>query len=97
MRDFDIIHKVKEGETLASIAAYYNVPTSMIIKDNRLVGDIYPGQRLVIGYVKGIIYTVKPQDTLEGIAQKFNVTPQKILDGNNIELIYPFLNIVIEK
>jgi LysM repeat protein len=97
LRDFDIIHRVKEGETLASIAADYNVPVSMIIKDNKLCGDIYAGQRLVIGYVKGTIYTVKPQDTLESIAQKFGVAPQKILSDNNIEIIYPFLNIVIDK
>jgi spore germination protein len=87
---------VKEGETLASIAAYYNVPVNMIIRDNRLCGDIYIGQRLVIGFVKGQIYTVKPQDTIESIAQKFNTTPQKILEDNKIELIYPFLNIVID-
>jgi LysM repeat protein len=97
LRDFDIIHKVKEGETLASIAAYYNIPVNMIIRENRLSGDIYPGQRLVIGFTKGEIYTVKPNDTIEDIALKFGMDAQTILQDNNIEMIYPFLNIVINR
>lgn len=96
MRDFDIIHKVIKGETLAIISKKYNVPINIIIKDNKLDGEIYEGQRLLISSVSGEVYTVKPTDTLIDIAKKFNTEKDKILKDNNINMIYPFMSIIIK-
>ena len=61
MRNFDIIHRVERGDTLAKIAARYGVPINMIARDNELTEEIYEGQRLIIGRVDGTVYTVKPR------------------------------------
>ena len=95
MRNFDIIHRVERGDTLAKIAARYGVPINMIARDNELTEEIYEGQRLIIGRVDGTVYTVKPEDTLEAIAGRFGVDKDAILKKNNIKDIYPFMSIVI--
>jgi LysM repeat protein len=95
MRDFDIIHKVEKGETLSYISQKYGIPVGVIMRDNGISGDLYEGQRLVIAARKGIIYTVKPEDTAESIAAKFKVDTDKLLKENNTEIIYPYMNINI--
>lgn len=95
MRDYYIIHKVQKGDTLAQISKMYKIPAGVITRDNKLSGDIYEGQRLIIGAVKGKVYTVQPQDTAESIAQKFGIEQGALLKANNTDIIYPYMNITI--
>lgn len=78
-----LIHTVKEGETIASIAEMYSVPATRIITDNFLsdADRIAVGQTLVILYPK-ITYTVKKGDTLDSIARLFGQSIMKLWQNN---------------
>ncbi|HEY1006742.1 MAG TPA: LysM peptidoglycan-binding domain-containing protein, partial [Sphingobacteriaceae bacterium] len=66
-------HQVKAGETLDSIADYYQVDVRDVRAWNRLTGDnLRPGQILRLSGSKTFItYKVQPGDTLSTIARKF--------------------------
>lgn len=78
-----IIHAVKSGETVASIAENYGVPATRIISDNFLTNadKLAVGQTLVILFPK-ITYTIKKGDTLAGIAELFGQDIMTIWQNN---------------
>lgn len=97
MRNFDIIHRVEKGDTISSISARYKIPSGVIIYDNEINEDIYEGQRLVISKISGIVYKVKPADNIDSIAKNFGVTKDKILNDNKTDMLFPFMDIIINK
>ena len=56
-----ILHVVKSGETLASIAAVYGVSEARLRYDNQLADPalLVPGQALLV-LIPELVYTVKP-------------------------------------
>lgn len=100
IRAEDLIHTVREGETLTSIAARYGVSVSAIAIANKLSNEdaLYVGQRLIIPVqgTSGIspsvssvpsapgTYTVQPGDTLYGIANKLGISPDALITANKI-------------
>ena len=78
-----VIHTVRSGETVASIAEYYSVPAQRIISDNFLTDSdrLAVGQTLVILYPK-ITYTVKRGDTLSSIARLFGQSLIRLWQNN---------------
>ncbi len=76
-----IERKVKDGDTLSSIASEYGVSIDTIKWANNLTSDsIKPGQTLKILPLTGVAYTVKSGDNLESVAKKFSANAQAILD-----------------
>lgn len=78
-----IIHVVKAGDTVESIAAQYGISAERIILENELPNP----QRLVVGQSIGIripevTYTVVAGDTLTSIAERFDTTPNRLLMHN---------------
>jgi Predicted glycosyl hydrolase len=78
-----IIHVVKPNETIYTIARSYGVPPSRIINDNELTEP----NRLVVGQTLVILYpdtehTVTAGDTLQSIANQYNVTVNQLLRNN---------------
>ncbi len=100
-----IEYTVQRGNTLSGIALMYGTTVGEIASINNIrnVNLIFPGQILKIptnSTVQGnetratgkIIYTVKPGDTLSGIALRYGVTVSQIVSLNNIRnpnLIFP--------
>ena len=89
-----IIHIVKPGETVYSIARQYSASPSQIIRDNGLGPSGYPalGQALIIAIPK-VTHTVEPGESLFTIAIKYK-TGVNQLRRNNLSLmgsdvIYP--------
>ncbi|MEH6304534.1 LysM peptidoglycan-binding domain-containing protein [Olivibacter sp. CPCC 100613] len=96
-----IYHRVRKGESLASVANKYQVEVQDLKVWNRLRRNaIVPGQRLKIsepGYVTGkkglerksvnyVTYKVRRGDTLSGIAQKYRgATVNNIKAMNNLK------------
>lgn len=80
-RSETVEHKVKDGETLSSIASEFNISIETIKWANGLTSDqIKPGQTLKILPVTGIAYTVKSGDSLESVAKKYSANAQAIVD-----------------
>lgn len=78
-------HVVKQGETLKTIAALYNVTPEAIAAANGItnVNLIYAGQTLKIPQAPRY-YTVQAGDTLYSISVRFGVTIQALMTANNI-------------
>ena len=87
-----IIHVVRSGESIYSIANSYGVRASDIIINNGINNPdrIIPGQSLVI-LIPQIEYIIKPGDTLNSIAEQFNITPLNILQNNPQIIGMPYI------
>lgn len=99
-----ITYTVKRGDTLSKIALAYGVTVNHIVQLNNIQNPnlIYPGEKLRITESKsttlnpigGInnIYKVQRGDTLWGIARRYGVTVNYLVNINDIEnpnIIYP--------
>jgi surface antigen len=84
----DIVsYVVQAGDTVASIAAKFNVTSDSIRWSNGLSGDtVSPGTKLNIPPVNGIVYTVKAGDTPDTLATKYKASKEQIIAYNDAEL-----------
>jgi len=82
-----IIHVVRPGETIYTIAADYNVSVSRLVQDNGITNaeELVIGQTIVIAAASQS-YIVREGDTLGGIAGAFGVSRMQLLRNN------PFLS-----
>lgn len=96
-------HTVKWGETISTIAAKYNVNPHLLAGVNNIDNwdYIYAGERLWIpleNMKKYMVYTVKTNDYLLGIAAKTGVSAWLIARTNglfNLNMIYPGQELII--
>lgn len=93
----EIIYTVKAGDTLSGIAARYGTTYETLASYNNIENPnlIYAGQhiRIPAGYpgTAARYYTIKPGDTLSGIALRFGTTVARLQQLNGIQnpnLIY---------
>jgi surface antigen len=78
---------VQPGDTVASIAAKFNVTSESIMWSNNLSSaTVSAGAKLVIPPVNGVVYTVKTGDTPDTIAQKYRASKEQIIAYNDAEL-----------
>jgi spore germination protein len=78
-----VIHVVKPGDTLYSLALEYSVPMSLIVLDNGLEApeQLVPGQALVIRFPQ-VTHTVLPGETLSAIAGQYQVSLRQLYQNN---------------
>ncbi|MGB5607118.1 MAG: LysM peptidoglycan-binding domain-containing protein [Gammaproteobacteria bacterium] len=91
-----IIHKVRNGDSLWTIARRYDVSVKQLIKWNRLDSGsvIKPGQKIILWKQSGgvstapqirtIHYTVRKGDSLYGISRKYNVDLDAVRRWNDL-------------
>lgn len=98
-----ITYTVQRGNTLSQIARAYGVTVNHIVEINDIQNPnlIYPGEKLRITestnttlnpILQNNYYTVQRGDTLSGIARRYGVTVQYLVNLNGIRnpnLIYP--------
>lgn len=87
-------YTVKSGDSLWKIAVQQGVTTQKLMQWNKLSsGMIYPGQKLQLNAgtaaatpapTSTTSYTVKAGDTLSGIAKKYAVTYQQLVQWNKL-------------
>ncbi len=95
-----IIHTVKEGETIFSIAEMYGVSPIMLSQNNDILSErLVVGQDIVV-QIPEITHTVREGETLYSIATEYGVTAVNLLQNNPVivknGLIYPGETIVIK-
>ncbi len=94
------LHVVQPGETINSIAEYYNIPVDRLILENGIANpeNLATGQTIVIVQPE-VLYTVQAGDSLESIAKQHGTTPMELLRNNpylsNMEFLYAGETIVI--
>src|SRR6266513_2095964 len=77
---------IHEGDTLATMANYYDVSVEAIAFANAIqdVHALQLGQKLVIPPAEGALYTVKDGDTVDSVASQFKVDPAVIMSYNRL-------------
>lgn len=87
-----IIHTVRQGETLSSIANHYQVDLRRLIADNGLENPdrLVVGQTLVILYPSQV-HTVQEGESLYTIAKDYGVTLNRLYRNNPGLLSQPYL------
>ena len=80
-------YTVKAGDTLSGIADKFGVSTMSVWWANDLEdkADLKLGQELRIPPVSGLIVEVRPTDTLESLASRYEVEPSEIIEINGLE------------
>lgn len=88
-----IIHVVKQGETIYSIAEYYDKSVERLILENGIdnPNNLVIGETLVILYPE-IEHTVEDGDSLASIAESYNTTIIDLLRNNPIYLIEKYIS-----
>ncbi len=78
-----IIHVVKEGDTVLSVANEYGISPERLTADNGLYGlnRLVTGQALLI-LQPSQTYTVQRGDTIYSISQRFGITPERLKQKN---------------
>ena len=86
-RDLVRTYKVKSGDTLTGIASKFGISMMTIWWANDLQSKdaLHIGQELSIPPVTGLVVTVTAADTLESLAQRYDVDPTDILVENNLK------------
>ncbi len=77
------VHKVKQGETLSTIADKHKIDVDTLLAANPSIGMvIYPGDELLILPKKGILHFVEPGDSIAKLAQIYGVSADTIIANN---------------
>ncbi|MDB5080319.1 MAG: hypothetical protein JWP00_2243 [Chloroflexi bacterium] len=81
---------IKEGDTLASIAANRNISVETLLYANGLIEPdsiLTPGQKLVVPPVTGMLHIANADETIGSVANKYGVDPKIIIDYkfNNLD------------
>lgn len=81
------VHTVESGETLSLIASKYGVGVNTIMWENNIANanSLRIGQKLMVPPVDGISYEAKSSDSLEKIAEKYEISTSAIIAQNGLE------------
>lgn len=75
------------GDTVSSLATKFGVTSDSIRWSNNLNSDtLFPGTKLVIPPINGIVYTVQGGDTPQTLAARFHSNSDKIIAYNDAEI-----------
>ncbi len=81
-------YKVMSGDTISSISLKFglrNISTLIAVNNISNVRKLQAGQKLKVPSMDGILYTVQQGDSLDGIAAKYKVPLEDLLDVNDLE------------
>ncbi len=80
-------YTVQPGDTVASVAAKFNITSNSILWSNNLSGSsLTVGSKILVPPVTGIVYTVKSGDTLSSLATKYGSNIDQLTAYNDAEI-----------
>lgn len=75
------------GDTVASVAAKFNITSDSLQWSNNLSGTaLQAGVKLTIPPINGIVYTIKAGDTAQSLAAKYSTNAEQITAFNDAEI-----------
>lgn len=80
-------YKVRPGDNISSVTKQFglnNISTLIAVNNINNVRLLRAGQTLTIPSMDGLPYTIRSGDSLKGIAQKYGVKMEEILDVNEL-------------
>nr|WP_318660752.1 M23 family metallopeptidase [uncultured Treponema sp.] len=81
-------YTVKAGDTISGISLKFhlnNISTIIAVNNIDNVRSLNAGKKLVIPSVDGLMYKVQTADTIQGIAKKYGISVEDILDTNDLD------------
>ena len=90
-----VLVRVQKGDTLHSIAQTYNTSTHNILRNNSSI-DLYEGEVVKIVRNTPKTHIVKPMETLNSIAEKYETTADILIKINNLKSTRLFVGQMIE-
>lgn len=80
------VYTIQDGDTIASIAAKFDVSTNTVLWANGLSSNdiLKVGDHLTILPVTGVLHTVQSGDTISGIATRYDVKSDDIIKYNGL-------------
>lgn len=81
----NIIIKAKDNVSILNLSNQNNIPISNIISENN---NIRKGEYIVVSNSNYKTYIVKPLDTLQSIANKFNKDIEYLVKINNTNKVF---------
>ena len=86
-------YRAKKSDSVISVSKKFGVPTFCLIEDNSLTCEIQEGDILLI-IKREKTYVVKANETLETVAEKLDVSPEK-LSFINGKISYVFYGLIL--
>lgn len=93
-------HVMANEDTLYGIARKYGLTMNIILRANRINDpfDIRPGSSIRIPLLSGMLYSVRPGETLQAIAKKCGIPEHCLREKNYLEpgeAVFPGMQILI--
>ena len=88
-------YRVIKGDSLAALSSRFSLPETAIINDNNLSCEISEGDMLFIRAAAGKTYRTQPFDTIESVAEKFNVSAKTLAQVNGVDYVFYGLTLII--
>ena len=76
-------YQVQKNDTLNIILEKFDVTKNNVIRNNPHV-DLYEGEVVKVLKSTDILHIVKPRETLEAVAQKYNITIDDLVKLNHL-------------
>lgn len=88
-QDFFNVYKIEKGDNLYMIAKKYNINPVLLAALNGLNNEdyIYPDQEILIPKSGYIYYITAEGDTIDLVADKFNISKDDVMKENTIYLL----------
>ncbi|MBP5466286.1 MAG: LysM peptidoglycan-binding domain-containing protein [Clostridia bacterium] len=91
----NFFYRVVKGDSIAALSSRFNLPQTLIIKDNNLSREVSEGDVVFIRAQAGRTYRVQPFDTVESVAARFNVDAETLAETNGVDYLFYGLTLII--
>lgn len=92
-------YTIKKGDTIIDIARKYNLDYKQLLDLNGLDKEeyLYIGQQILIPNQNVAFWITGDNDTLNDVANKFNITPMDIIESNENIFLRPDQMLIFKK